>query len=114
MSDEDMEKEKAREKKRDEKVRKKEASRPRQASSSDDEQDANDGVGKRGGRNRRNVKGSGERVHSGGRKGYWMTERYGPQKMQYKRVYVNGSGLKFSGKAAFAVSFFVGGREIVF
>jgi hypothetical protein len=39
-----------------------------------------------------------------GRVGYWMTERYGPHKSQYKRVYVDGSGKKFTGRAAFAVS----------
>ena len=39
-----------------------------------------------------------------GRVGYWRTERYGPHKSQYKRVYVDGSGKKFTGRAAFAVS----------
>ena len=38
------------------------------------------------------------------RTGYWMTERYGPHASQYKRIYVDGSGRRHSGKAAFAVS----------
>ena len=40
-------------------------------------------------------KGSGSR---GSRIGFWMTERFGPQKHQYKRVYVDGNGRKHSGK----------------
>ena len=38
------------------------------------------------------------------RNGYWITERFGPHRMNYKRVYVDGSGKKFTGKAAYAVS----------
>lgn len=41
---------------------------------------------------------------SSGRVGYWMTERYGPHKSQYKRVYVDGSGHKHTGRAAFAAA----------
>ena len=60
---------------------------------SHDEEEEDD-VGKEG------RKGSGSR---GSRTGFWMTERFGPHKHQYKRVYVDANGRKHSGKVIYCL-----------